>query len=48
MSIIIDLIEIEDLDELTNTMTRSFDDDSKKHLGVKKSGPPVYDGGGKS
>ena len=39
MKDVFDLIEIEDLDELTDVMTRSFDDDSKKHLGVEKSGP---------
>jgi GNAT superfamily N-acetyltransferase len=45
MKIVFDLINIEDLEELTEIMTRSFDDDSKKHLGVEKGGPPGYDNG---
>jgi GNAT superfamily N-acetyltransferase len=45
MKIVFELIDIEDLEELTKIMTRSFDDDSKKHLGVEKGGPPGYDNG---
>jgi len=45
MKVVFDLINIEDLDELTEVMTRSFDDDSQKHLGVEKGGPPGYDNG---
>lgn len=41
----IDSINEEDLTELTEVMTRSFDDDSQKHLGLEKGGPPGYDNG---
>jgi hypothetical protein len=34
-----------DVPELTRVMTRAFDDDSRKHLGVAKGGPPGYDNG---
>ena len=34
-----------DLPALTDVMTRAFDDDSQKHLGVEKGGPEGYDNG---
>lgn len=34
-----------DLPELTDVMTRAFDDDAKKHFGKEKGGPPGYDNG---
>ena len=34
-----------DIPELTEVMTRAFDDDSQKHLGIEKGGPPGYDDG---
>lgn len=40
-----DSINKDDLTELTEVMTRSFDDDSQKHLGLEKEGPPGYDNG---
>jgi GNAT superfamily N-acetyltransferase len=35
-----------DIPELTAVMTRAFDDDSQKHLGKERGGPPGYDDGG--
>ena len=35
-----------DVDALTAVMTRAFDDDARRHLGVPKGGPPGYDTGG--
>ncbi len=35
----------EDIPGLTSVMTRAFDDDSQKHLGKPKGGPPGYDNG---
>jgi ribosomal protein S18 acetylase RimI-like enzyme len=34
-----------DIPELTAVMTRAFDDDSQKHLGKERGGPPDYDNG---
>jgi GNAT superfamily N-acetyltransferase len=34
-----------DIPELTAVMTRAFDDDSRKHLGKARGGPPGYDNG---
>jgi GNAT superfamily N-acetyltransferase len=34
-----------DLPELTDVMTRAFDDDTQRHLGQPKGGPPGYDDG---
>lgn len=34
-----------DIPELTEVMTRAFDDDAQKHLGQEKGGPPGYDNG---
>ena len=34
-----------DIPDLTPVMTRAFDDDSQKHLGKEKGGPPGYDNG---
>jgi predicted N-acetyltransferase YhbS len=34
-----------DIPELTRVMTRAFDDDARKHLGVEKGGPEGYDDG---
>jgi len=35
----------EDIPELTGVMTRAFDDDAQKHLGVERGGPEGYDNG---
>ncbi|MTI70333.1 MAG: GNAT family N-acetyltransferase [Firmicutes bacterium] len=35
----------EDVESLTQIMTRAFDEDSKIHLGKEKGGPPGYDTG---
>lgn len=35
----------EDIPELTRVMTRAFDDDSQRFLGIEKGGPPGYDNG---
>jgi len=35
-----------DIPELTAVMTRAFDDDARKHLGLERSGPEGYDNGG--
>jgi N-acetylglutamate synthase-like GNAT family acetyltransferase len=35
----------DDIPELTQVMTRAFDDDSRKHLGQERGGPPGYDTG---
>ena len=34
-----------DIPALTEAMTRAFDDDSQRHLGKPKGGPPGYDDG---
>ncbi|MBW6455110.1 MAG: GNAT family N-acetyltransferase [Trueperaceae bacterium] len=34
-----------DVATLTDVMTRAFDDDARRHLGVPKGGPPGYDSG---
>jgi GNAT superfamily N-acetyltransferase len=34
-----------DVSELTGVMTRAFDDDSQRHLGQPRGGPPGYDNG---
>lgn len=34
-----------DLPELTAVMTRAFDDDAQKHLGLERGGPEGYDNG---
>jgi GNAT superfamily N-acetyltransferase len=34
-----------DIPELTDVMTRAFDDDAQKHLGKQRGGPPGYDNG---
>jgi hypothetical protein len=35
----------EDIPELGTVMTRAFDDDAQKHLGIEKGGPEGYDNG---
>jgi GNAT superfamily N-acetyltransferase len=35
----------DDIPELTGVMTRAFDDDAQKHLGLERGGPPGYDNG---
>lgn len=35
----------EDIPELTGVMTRAFDDDARKHLGLERGGPEGYDNG---
>jgi GNAT superfamily N-acetyltransferase len=34
-----------DIPELTRVMTRAFDDDARKHLGLERGGPEGYDNG---
>jgi GNAT superfamily N-acetyltransferase len=34
-----------DILDLTPVMTRAFDDDAQKHLGIERGGPPGYDNG---
>ena len=34
-----------DIPEMTMAMTRAFDNDAQKHLGLEHSGPPGYDNG---
>ena len=34
-----------DIPDLTRVMTRAFDDDARKHLGLEKGGPEGYDNG---
>jgi GNAT superfamily N-acetyltransferase len=34
-----------DVPVLTPVMTRAFDDDAQKHLGIERGGPPGYDNG---
>lgn len=34
-----------DIPGLTPVMTRAFNDDAKKHLGIEREGPPGYDNG---
>jgi hypothetical protein len=38
-------LEEGDIETLTEVMTRSFDDDAQRHLGIDKAGPPGYDTG---
>ena len=45
MKLIFKEIKEEDIPELTKIMTRAFDNDAQKHLGVEKGGPPGYDDG---
>ena len=45
MHLIFEEITEEDVPELTRVMTRAFDDDAQKHLGVEKGGPEGYDNG---
>ena len=40
-----ELITEDDIARLTPVMTRAFDDDSRKHLGVEKGGPEGYNNG---
>jgi GNAT superfamily N-acetyltransferase len=35
----------EDIPEVTRVMTRAFDDDARKHIGVEKGGPEGYEDG---
>lgn len=35
----------DDIPELTAVMTRAFDDDAQRNLGVERGGPPGYDDG---
>lgn len=39
------LITEEHLPQLTEVMTRAFDDDARKHLGKERGGPEGYDNG---
>jgi GNAT superfamily N-acetyltransferase len=45
MDLVFEVITDEDITELTHVMTRAFDDDTRKHLGVEKGGPEGYDDG---
>jgi GNAT superfamily N-acetyltransferase len=38
-------LQPDDVEPLTEVMTRAFDDDAQRHLGVAKGGPPGYDSG---
>ena len=40
----VEIVE-EDLPELTEVMTRAFDNDAQKHRGLEKGGPEGYDNG---
>ena len=48
MNVVVKLEKIteEDIPELTQAMTKAFDDDTQKYLGVEKGGPEGYDNGG--
>jgi len=43
MNLIFEVATEEDIPILTDIMTRTFDDDTQKHLGEPKGGPPDYD-----
>ncbi|UCG01070.1 MAG: GNAT family N-acetyltransferase [Candidatus Heimdallarchaeota archaeon] len=43
MNLSFELATEEDIPTLTEVMTRTFDDDTQKHLGEPKGGPPDYD-----
>ncbi|MHA1970100.1 MAG: GNAT family N-acetyltransferase [Candidatus Hodarchaeales archaeon] len=45
MNLIYKVANKEDIPTLTALMTRTFDDDTQKHLGEPKGGPPGYDTG---
>ncbi len=45
MNLFFEEITEQDIPELTRVMTRAFDADSQKHLGVEKGGPAGYDNG---
>ena len=45
MDFTIEPITEDDLPDVTAVMTRAFDDDAQRHLGVEKQGPPGYDDG---
>ncbi len=45
MNLSFEVITEADIPELTQVMTRAFDDDARKHLGVEKGGPEGYDTG---
>ncbi len=44
-NLIFELATENDIPELTKVMTRAFDDDTQRHLGKPKGGPPGYDNG---
>jgi GNAT superfamily N-acetyltransferase len=46
MNLSFEKITVTDIPELTDVMTRAFDDDAQRHLGKEKGGPPGYDDGG--
>lgn len=45
LSLSFEEISEDDLPELTEVMTRAFDDDAQKHRGLEKGGPEGYDNG---
>lgn len=45
MDLIYKVATEDDIPILTDIMTRTFDDDTQKHLGEPKGGPPGYDTG---
>ena len=45
MELVFEKADEGDIPELTQVMTRAFDDDARKHFGVEKGGPPGYDDG---
>jgi GNAT superfamily N-acetyltransferase len=44
-SLRIEKASMDDIPEMTRAMTHAFDDDSQRHLGNAKGGPPGYDDG---
>ncbi|MBN2083809.1 MAG: GNAT family N-acetyltransferase [Anaerolineales bacterium] len=45
MNLSFEVITEADIPELPRVMTRAFDDDSRRHLGVDRGGPEGYDNG---
>jgi GNAT superfamily N-acetyltransferase len=45
VELVFEIATEDDIPELTRVMTRAFDDDSRKHLGQERGGPPGYDNG---
>jgi GNAT superfamily N-acetyltransferase len=45
MNLSLETFTEDDIPEMTRIMTRAFDDDARRHLGVEKGGPDGYDTG---